>query len=66
MWTSAAWMLLAGEFGLYFILAIGFAVHAVRRAKETVGVLFALPLVFFLVHLSWGGSFLLGLIRQPR
>ncbi len=66
MWKSAAWMLLAGEFGLYFILAFGFAVHAVRRAKETVGVLFALPLVFFLVHLSWGASFLLGLIRQPR
>lgn len=66
MWKSQAWGLLAAQLGLYFLAASGFAAHAVRGAKESLGVMLLMPAVFFAIHLSWGASFLLGLIRQPR
>jgi hypothetical protein len=66
MWDGVAWMLLAAELTLYFLTAIGFAFQATRRANAGVGVTLLMPLVFFAIHLSWGASFLLGLIRQPR
>jgi len=66
MWSSVAWLLLAAALGFYFIAAAGFAFQAARKSNAGVGVMSLMPFVFFAIHLSWGGSFLLGLIRQPR
>ncbi|HKO62552.1 MAG TPA: glycosyltransferase family 2 protein [Pyrinomonadaceae bacterium] len=62
LWRSEGWLILAAELVLYFSLASLFAAHAVRRANETASVLFILPAVFLVTHLSWGSSFLLGLV----
>lgn len=67
LWRSEAWLVLAAGLTLYFSLAAVFAVHASTKAKETVGVTFVLPMVFLVTHLSWGASFLVGLIgNSPR
>ncbi len=66
IWSSVAWLLLAGALGMYFTAAAVFACQAARRAKASAGVMALMPFVFFAIHLSWGASFLLGLVRQPR
>ncbi len=67
LWKTEAWLMLAAELILYFSLASFFAIHAVRRANATAGVTFVLPAVFLVTHLSWGASFLLGLVgNQTR
>lgn len=66
IWSSLAWMLLAGALGLYFVAGAAFAMQAARNARAGVPTLFLIPFCFFAIHLSWGGSFLLGLVRQPR
>ncbi len=66
IWNTLGWLLLAVELALYFLTATAFAARAVHKAKADPGVMFVMPLVFFAIHLSWGGSFLLGLVRQPR
>ncbi|HEY5885897.1 MAG TPA: glycosyltransferase family 2 protein, partial [Pyrinomonadaceae bacterium] len=65
LWRSEAWLVLAAGLTLYFAFAAVFAVHAGTKAKETMGVTFVLPIVFLITHLSWGASFLIGLIG-PR
>lgn len=65
IWNGIAWMLLATELGLYFFTAAAFAVQAARKAQAGLPAMFLVPLVFFAIHLSWGGSFLLGLVRRP-
>jgi succinoglycan biosynthesis protein ExoA len=66
IWSSVAWMLLAAELGLYFFTAFAFAVQAARKARAGVPTMFLIPFCFFAIHLSWGSSFLLGLVRQPH
>lgn len=62
LWKAEAWLMLAAELVLYFSLSSLFAVQAARRANETASVLFVLPAVFLVTHLSWGASFLVGLV----
>ena len=59
-------LLLGLEIGLYVLLSLAFGWQIMRRNHDGVGMLLAIPLVFFTIHLTWGSSFLLGLVRQPR
>ena len=62
IWKAEAWLVLAAELLLYFTFAVAFSVHAVKRAAEAPNILLVLPIVFLVIHLSWGASFLVGLI----
>ena len=61
LWKAEAWFVLAAELVVYLALATGFAVQATSKARETSSIFFALPMIFLVIHLSWGASFLLGL-----
>lgn len=62
LWKTEAWFVLAAELVVYLVLATVFAAQATSKASETTSVLFVLPVIFLITHLSWGASFLLGLI----
>lgn len=64
-WTPIL-LLLALEISLYALLALVFGWQVMRRNQGGIGMLLVMPLIFLTIHLSWGSSFLLGLIRQPR
>jgi succinoglycan biosynthesis protein ExoA len=64
-WRSVAWGILALELATYLAAAICFAVQAARKNRKQSSVLLMLPFAFFTIHLSWGMSFLLGLVT-PR
>jgi len=59
-------LLLSLETGLYVLLSLVFAWQIKQRNNDELGMLLVLPLVFLTIHLTWGASFLLGLVRQPR
>jgi succinoglycan biosynthesis protein ExoA len=58
------WLLLALELFLYFALALYFGFRIATRSRS-VGLALLMPVVFLLIHLSWGSSFLVGLF-SPR
>lgn len=58
--------LLGLEMGTYALLSLLFGWKIKRRNHSTVGILLLVPLVFLVIHLTWGASFLLGLVRTPR
>ena len=63
---SLARVALAVELGLYLVTSLVFAAQISLGSKRAVGMLLLMPVVFFIIHFSWGSSFLLGLIRKPR
>jgi hypothetical protein len=63
---SPIWVLLAVELALYLMLAFGFAFAIARRNRGAIGLFLMMPVVFATIHVTWGSSFLLGLIRKPR
>jgi len=64
-WHPVA-ILLALEVGLYLLLAFVFGWQIMKQQGSVPALLLVLPLVFMTIHLSWGISFLLGLVRQPK
>ena len=66
LWKAEAWFVFAAELVVYLVLATVFAVQATSKARETASVLFVLPIIFLVTHISWGASFLLGLFGAPR
>jgi hypothetical protein len=64
-WSPFA-LLLILELGVYGLLSLGFGWQIKQRNNDRLGMLLVLPLVFLTIHLTWGTSFLLGLVRQPR
>ena len=62
-WWPALAVLLA-VLALYSLLAFVFALKLARGERNR-RLTFLLPIVFFVIHLIWGGSFLLGLVRSP-
>ncbi|MGI8836175.1 MAG: glycosyltransferase [Pyrinomonadaceae bacterium] len=67
VWTPAWWLLL-GEISCYLIFALAAGWHAARKAegwRDRLGMTLLLPLVFATIHLTWGGSFWLGMFRRP-
>jgi GT2 family glycosyltransferase len=64
--SSLALLLLGFEACLYLLLALVFGGQIIQRNKEGFGMLLIMPLIFLTIHLTWGFSFLLGLVRQPK
>ena len=65
-WRSLAWQMLALELAAYLTAAVAFAYQATRKSRERFSVMLTMPLVFFTIHLSWGTSFLWGLVSTPH
>jgi len=65
LWWHVVWGLLAFELLVYFLLATIFGARVARKAGGGFGMLLLMPLVFLLIHLSWGSSFLKGLVIRP-
>ncbi len=61
-----ALLLLTLELGLYFLLALVFGWQIQRNAHGGILMWLMMPLVFLTIHLMWGSSFLLGLVREPN
>jgi glycosyltransferase involved in cell wall biosynthesis len=64
-WRSPAWWMLAALLAAYSALASFFAWRLARKGDD-MKLLPLTALAFLVVHVSWGGSFLLGLLRPPR
>lgn len=60
------WALLGFEIAFYVVCALSFGFAITRRGGGGIGLWLLMPLVFATIHLAWGSSFLLGLIRKPR
>jgi glycosyltransferase involved in cell wall biosynthesis len=65
VWPVAWWLLLA-EAGVYVVFSLAAAWHASSKAKAGFRLWPLLPLVFATIHLTWGSSFLLGLLTRKR
>ena len=61
-WRASFRMLLALELAVYLVAALSFSFSATRKAHESLGVMLTMPAAFLAIHLSWGTSFLWGLI----
>jgi hypothetical protein len=48
----------------YAALSLASSLQLARKAGE-LKLLAAVPVSFLLIHLAWGGGFLLGLLRAP-
>lgn len=66
IWLRPAWFLLGLELAAYLLLALFFAVKLAASAGRGLGTVLRLPLIFATIHLTWGSSFLLGLIKAPK
>jgi succinoglycan biosynthesis protein ExoA len=60
------WLLLGVEIAFYLLLALGFGWTIMRQNDGGIGMWLMMPFVFATIHLTWGSSFLLGLIKEPR
>jgi len=65
-WFRPAWWLLDIELGVYFLLALFFAAKLARTSGAGIRLLLLMPLIFGAIHLTWGSSFLLGLVKPPE
>lgn len=65
VFSSWARVALVAELALYLSAALFFAAQISFANKRGLGMLLLLPVVFFLIHFSWGMSFLFGLVREP-
>jgi cellulose synthase/poly-beta-1,6-N-acetylglucosamine synthase-like glycosyltransferase len=65
LWYPFA-LLLVLEVGFYLALALVCAWQVKSRTNASLAIVLIMPLVFLTIHLTWGMSFLLGLVRQPK
>lgn len=63
-WTPAL-AILAFEIGFYFIFSLFFSWQIAQSSERAPYWPLVILLVFFTIHVSWGASFLFGLIRRP-
>jgi glycosyltransferase involved in cell wall biosynthesis len=62
VWAPARWLLII-ELATYLFAALSAGWHTTRRTERaSVGLVLLMPLVFATIHLSWGASFLIGII----
>jgi len=66
IFVRLAWLALGLELLLYFLLAVYFGFKAARRNGQGIRMTLLMPVVFLTIHISWGISFLLGLLKGPR
>lgn len=62
---SFAWRLLGFELATYLLFALAFGGQIARRSDGGLLMVLLMPVVFLIIHLTWGSSFLLGLARSP-
>ncbi|HEY6802392.1 MAG TPA: glycosyltransferase family 2 protein [Pyrinomonadaceae bacterium] len=65
LWYPFA-LLLGLEIGFYFAFALFCAWQVKSRTGSSLAIVLIMPWVFLTIHLTWGVSFLLGLVRQPK
>jgi len=61
-WPVASWLLAAGLL-MYLILAFYFAAKISRNEDNRFALMLLIPVVFFVLHVTWGVSFLLSVIQ---
>jgi hypothetical protein len=61
-WRPARWLLLA-EIITYLIGATVAGWQAAKRSNDGLGMVLLMPLIFATIHLSWGSSFLVRLLK---
>jgi glycosyltransferase involved in cell wall biosynthesis len=66
IFVPLAWLALASELWLYFLLAFYFGYKVARRTGQAHRMALLMVVVFLTIHLSWGISFILGLLKSPR
>jgi len=64
-WTPL-FLVLGLEVAFYVLLSLIFGWQVMRRHEGGIGLFLLMPLIFSTIHLAWGSSFLLGVLRQPR
>ena len=65
-WAPARWLLLI-ELAVYLFAALAAGWHTTRRTdRPSPGLVLLMPLVFATIHLSWGTSFLIGIIEPKK
>jgi len=64
-WTPAWWLLLV-EVITYLICATLAGLQAAKRSAGGLGMVLVMPVVFATIHLTWGSSFLMRLLRPAR
>ncbi|HZG52237.1 MAG TPA: glycosyltransferase family 2 protein [Pyrinomonadaceae bacterium] len=64
-WWRPAWLLLLAAVVPYTLLSLLCAFQLARRARE-LSLLPLIALIFPVLHVAWGSSFWLGLLRAPR
>jgi len=64
-WLRPAWWLLGFELAAYLLIAFCVAARLAQKSGEGLSLMLLLPLVFCTIHLTWGSSFLIGLVRPP-
>jgi glycosyltransferase involved in cell wall biosynthesis len=62
IWELAWWLLLI-EIVLYLICAFGAGLHAAKRSGAGLAMALVLLVIFPTIHLAWGSSFLIRLLR---
>lgn len=65
-WLRPAWWFLGGELGAYLLLALLFAFKLSQKSGEGIRLTLLMPLVFCAIHLTWGSSFLLGMVKPAK
>jgi succinoglycan biosynthesis protein ExoA len=63
IWPPVRWLLLA-ELALYLLGSLSAGFNIARRTGAGFKIIVLMPIVFATIHLSWGTSFLLGLIKS--
>lgn len=61
-WRAIGWKMLAVECAAYLALAFWFAYQSSLKRNENLPVMTMIPLTFLAIHVSWGTSFLWGLV----
>ena len=61
-----AWWLLGLEVVTYLTCALLAGWQAAKRSSEGLAMVLAMPLIFATIHLSWGSSFLMRLLKPSR
>jgi len=60
-----AWLILGTGMAFYFLLAFVFGFQTARHQPKSLQVWLLMPWVFLTIHVAWGTSFLVGLLRRP-
>jgi glycosyltransferase involved in cell wall biosynthesis len=59
-------LFLAAELILYFVLALLFGSRVIKQNSNGILIWLLMPVIFAVIHVSWGFTFLLGLIKRPN